>query len=367
MRRTRRFPLVEVKRTGNAARHVFAGCAIDVARRSLERGGELVEVEPRVFDFLVFLIEHRDRVVSTEELVDAIWEGAAVTLSSLSRAVYKARLAVGDDGEAQRIIRTVHGRGFRFVAGMSCQEPAAVDSGGTPPVGRDPELAQLEEALRRARQGRGGIVFLTGSTESATSRQAQTFASRARVHADTSAHRVRCFEGLDVVPYWPWRRLAGALASDHLVAAFEALASESTTTIRPVDSGLPGIATAAPALGLPTGRACLRPFESAMEALADEARQRSLLVVVEGLHWADLPSLAFLRFLAGFLPALPILIVATVRDAGLTGDGERSRLLVELGSDPGVGTIALAPVSKTPPGGPLDAPPPPRASASLAR
>jgi DNA-binding winged helix-turn-helix (wHTH) protein len=127
MRRARPFPWIDATRNGNAARLRFAGCTIDVSQRSLVRGDHPVVVEPRVFDFLVFLIEHRERVVSTEELVDAVWEGAAVTTSSLSRAVYKARLAVGDDGEAQRIIRTHHGRGFRFVATVSSLAPAARD------------------------------------------------------------------------------------------------------------------------------------------------------------------------------------------------------------------------------------------------
>jgi len=364
MRRNQRFPWIDARRGGNAARLRFAECAIDVAQRSLERRGLPVEVEPRVFDFLVFLIEHRERVVSTEELVDAVWEGATVTASSLSRAVYKARLAVGDDGEAQRIIRTIHGRGFRFVAPVICHEPALVDSGGTPPVAGDPALAPLEEALRQARRGHGGIVFLTGGTGGSRSRLAQTFASLARVHGGSSAHRVRCFEGLEVVPYWPWRRLAGALASDRLVAAFEALASETRPPVRIVESERTG--SAAPAAA--TSRARLRLFESAMQSLADVARERPLIVVVEDLHWADLPSLAFLRFLARFLPALPILIVATVRDSNLTGEGELSRLLAEVGSDSGVEVLPLTLVREDPPGGPFEAARAPRrASASPGR
>src|SRR5262245_55926279 len=79
----------------------FNGCQIDVATRRLTRNGEPVHVEPLVFDLLVFLIERNDRVVSPDEILDRLWEGAAVTPSSLSRTVYKARRAVGDDGEKQ--------------------------------------------------------------------------------------------------------------------------------------------------------------------------------------------------------------------------------------------------------------------------
>ena len=94
----------------------FADCEIDSSRRLLRRSGREVAVQPKVMDLLIHLIEQRDRVVSTEELHRAVWPDATVTRSALSRCVVKARRAIGDTGERQRSLRTVHGRGFRFVA-----------------------------------------------------------------------------------------------------------------------------------------------------------------------------------------------------------------------------------------------------------
>src|SRR5215210_7105104 len=73
-------------------------------------------MEPQAFDVLVYLVSHRDRVVPKDELMDAIWGGRFVTETAVTSRIKQARKAVGDDGQAQKVIRTVHGRGYRFVA-----------------------------------------------------------------------------------------------------------------------------------------------------------------------------------------------------------------------------------------------------------
>lgn len=94
----------------------FADVEIDVAAREIHCGGAPVPVEPQVFDVLVHLIRNRDRVVPKEELLDEVWRHRFVTESALSSRVKSVRRAIGDNGRDQRMIRTVHGRGYRFVA-----------------------------------------------------------------------------------------------------------------------------------------------------------------------------------------------------------------------------------------------------------
>jgi pimeloyl-ACP methyl ester carboxylesterase/DNA-binding winged helix-turn-helix (wHTH) protein len=94
----------------------FADCQLDPRQFELRRSGELVHVEPQVFTLLAHLIEHRDRVVAKTELLDVIWGGRFVTESALTSRVKMLRRAVGDDGNQQRVIATVHGVGYRFVA-----------------------------------------------------------------------------------------------------------------------------------------------------------------------------------------------------------------------------------------------------------
>ncbi len=114
----------------------FGEYELDLPGRELRRGDQPVELQPRVFDLLAFLVEHRDRAVSKDELQDAVWSGVIVTEASLTRAVMKLRQALGDDGAAQRVIKTVHGHGYRFVAepgepGLAAT-PGAIDPDQSP-------------------------------------------------------------------------------------------------------------------------------------------------------------------------------------------------------------------------------------------
>ncbi|MEM9349192.1 MAG: winged helix-turn-helix domain-containing protein [Pseudomonadota bacterium] len=108
---------------------MFEDCTLDLLRRELRRDGTLVPIEPMAFDLIAFLIKERHRVVSKQELVDAVWNGRFIADSSLSTAVKTARRALGDSGQAQRFIKTVHGKGFRFFAEVQQRAPATVANG----------------------------------------------------------------------------------------------------------------------------------------------------------------------------------------------------------------------------------------------
>jgi TolB-like protein/class 3 adenylate cyclase len=103
---------------------VFAGCAIDVYRRELRHNGRIVHVEPQVYDLLVHLVRNRDRVISRDELFNTIWKGRIVSDAALSSRINAARKAIGDDGDRQILIKTVHRCGFRFVG--AAEEPRTV-------------------------------------------------------------------------------------------------------------------------------------------------------------------------------------------------------------------------------------------------
>ncbi|MEM7053498.1 MAG: tetratricopeptide repeat protein [Pseudomonadota bacterium] len=110
----------------------FGAFELNQDRRELTRDGEVVELQSRVFDLLSYLVTHRDRVVSKDELMDAVWPGRVVGEAALARAIMKARKAVQDDANQQALIRTVHGHGYHFVA--ECREisPATAEKNATP-------------------------------------------------------------------------------------------------------------------------------------------------------------------------------------------------------------------------------------------
>jgi pimeloyl-ACP methyl ester carboxylesterase len=94
----------------------FEGYALDTDRRELRRGAALLPVAPQVFDLIEYLIRNRERVVSKDDLLAAVWGGRIVSESALTTRINAARAAIGDSGEAQSIIRTLPRKGLRFVA-----------------------------------------------------------------------------------------------------------------------------------------------------------------------------------------------------------------------------------------------------------
>ncbi|GAB2491132.1 winged helix-turn-helix domain-containing protein [Comamonas humi] len=108
---------------------VFADCTLDLERRELYRASQPVAATPKVFDLLVYLISQRDRVVVRDELIDAVWGGRIVSESTIASHINAARMAVGDDGQRQHIIKTIPRKGFRFVATIETPVDPAPSAG----------------------------------------------------------------------------------------------------------------------------------------------------------------------------------------------------------------------------------------------
>jgi DNA-binding winged helix-turn-helix (wHTH) protein len=104
--------------------YYFGGYVINLANRELLINGREVKVQQRVFDLLSYLIKNRDRAVGKDELLDKIWVRRITTEAALTRAIMKARKAVGDDAHSQSVIKTLHGHGYRFVAQLQPVEEA---------------------------------------------------------------------------------------------------------------------------------------------------------------------------------------------------------------------------------------------------
>ena len=102
--------------------------SLDTARYELRRGDEVIRVEPQVFDVMTQLVSNHDRFVTKEELFDTVWGGRFVGEAALTSRIKAARRALGDDGESQRYIRTVRGRGYQFVGTIADAVPAAASA-----------------------------------------------------------------------------------------------------------------------------------------------------------------------------------------------------------------------------------------------
>ena len=132
----------------------FGSFSLDEASFELKRSDVQVAIEPQSLRVLIFLIRHADQVVSKEDLVEAIWQGRAISDWAISGAIKAVRIALGDTDRDNRVVKTIHGRGFRFAADVISRSPEKA-SGPMPIVlvrafrssGKDASLDYLADGL----------------------------------------------------------------------------------------------------------------------------------------------------------------------------------------------------------------------------
>jgi TolB-like protein len=123
--------------------YLFDKFSLDTDRRELRHEGDLRSVEPQVFDLLEFLIRNRDRTVSRDDLLAGVWGGRIVSESTLSSRINAARAAIGDNGEEQRLIRTLLRKGIRFVGIVRERQELMERAGPYPPLPDKASIAVL--------------------------------------------------------------------------------------------------------------------------------------------------------------------------------------------------------------------------------
>jgi DNA-binding winged helix-turn-helix (wHTH) protein len=167
----------------------FGDCELSVERLELRRADKIVDMEPQVFDVLAYLLHHRERVVQKTELLDQIWGDRFVSESALSSRIKSARRAIGDTGRDQRIIRTIHGRGYRFVADVTEESRFAGSAHGSAAAhGQAAEDAtaparQVLQAVSDIPAGIGAAIQISGGPRSGKTELLHQVAGTARRQA----------------------------------------------------------------------------------------------------------------------------------------------------------------------------------------
>jgi DNA-binding winged helix-turn-helix (wHTH) protein/tetratricopeptide (TPR) repeat protein len=318
--------------------HVFGDYEIDEQTRQVRHGGCAVGLEPKVFDLLLYLVRHRDRVVAKDEILAAVWPGVFVSDAALTTCIKRARRALADTDPQHRIIETVHRRGFRFVAPLVAREAAAPVAGESaaarratvlqsgPFLGRAAEMRQLRALLTQTLRGRGRLVLIEGEPGIGKTRITEELAADA---IDSGAEVLvgRCYEGRGVPAFWVWvqiiRDYAATHSTDELGAIFGPGAADIALLVPSLRSRLPDLEPSVP-VDSAQGRA--RLFDSVAAFLSAAAARRPLLIVLEDLHWIAESSLLLLRFLAQQVGTMQLLILGTYRNLDLepTGSVEKA-------------------------------------------
>ncbi len=309
----------------------FGAFELDEPRFELRRAGERVELQPKALDLMLYLLSHRDRVVSKAELLKQLWPDVVVSEASLSKAVSSARRALGDSGGQQRCIETVRGRGFRFLARVeehAASRAAAAEAAGdhTPPtfdadrgfVGREAVLSAIADALAAADRGTGRVILLAGEAGIGKTRTAHEAAARARA-AGARVLTGWCPEGEGTPALWPWLQVLRQLVEDAdpgpLTAGLGEGVADLAALLPALRERLSDLGAAAP---IDPAQARFRLFDTAGAILTRAARERVHLLVLDDVHWADRASLLLLDFLSHVIAAARIALVVTYREDELT-------------------------------------------------
>ncbi len=295
----------------------------------------MVHLQTKPLRLLLYLIRHRNEIVTKERLLAEVWSEVTVSETALASALRDARKALGDTGTAQRAIETQRGLGYRFVAAVheraSGQETAESAAGVGPFVGRAGVIGQIDRALADAAGGNGRIVLLAGEAGIGKTRTVQEFSAIARARGN-GVYSGWCYEGEGGLPYWPWIQILRALVKSYEP---ELLRADLGSGVADLVQILPNLRDHSPeprdSRPSDPELARFRMFDSVAQFLKRAATRRPLILVIDDLHYADGSSMRLLEFLAHELGESQILLLASYRDAELHRDHPAAETLAQLG------------------------------------
>lgn len=326
-------------------RYVSHEVVVEPERWQVRLGERAITPEPKVFELLYYLMRHPGRVVSKGELLDALWAGDVVGESVLTRCVSCARKMLADDSRMPRFIRTLHGRGYEFIAPVSTvasneeaisqarsdtsqeavAEPAPLAHDRSF-VGRASEAHFLREAVRTLGSEARDFMLVAGEAGIGKTRLLREVGRTCPPGIEL--HWGSCSPVEGAPPFLVWqqcfRSIARLRSTKTVLRAFNEADSEARRLVLGSGRGTRGAE-----LGWDSPSQRFRTFDGIYQGLSELARQRPFVLVLDDLHFADLGSLLLLTFLTQQrVPGL--LVLATLRDAEQGPDEARAHALAEL-------------------------------------
>ena len=306
----------------------FADCKLDTRLYALERAGQTHHLRPKVFQVLIYLLDHRDQVVSKDELCKQVWPNQFISNSTLEGVVRSVRRAVGDSGQSQHIIKTLHGHGYQFIADVDVYDPSPSRQplpSLQPPdfTGRERELTMLHEILRQVGSDRGRVVTLQGESGIGKSRLLSEFCDSLRDEPVITL-TANCAPYGQNMPYGPVRQLVQQYChlspddSEDRVRTqlFQCLQEASMEPEEKAPYLLTLLGYQSPRESL----AHLRPETRKLFTLAtlnqfflSASRRQPIVVIVDDSDWIDRSSADWLISLMSQLDEAPLLLITSGR------------------------------------------------------
>src|ERR1700733_7930363 len=368
---------------------LFAAFRLDPLNQCLWRRGDTglearILLAPKTFAVLAYLVEHAGRLVTHDELLEAVWPGIVIEPQAVKRHVLTVRGALGDRPKNPIFIETMPKRGYRFIAPVSAPVEAESPIGAIGPardlVGRGSAFEVLREMWRRALNGERQIVFITGEAGIGKTALAEEFQRQVAV-GERSVHIAhgQCIEGYgSKEPYGPMLDALGQLCrGPQGEPIIQILSTEAPTWL----AQLPALLTLEHRATLQreilgaTRERMVREIGNALDSITAET---GLLLLFEDLHWVDDSTVDLISALARRRTPAKLMLLATCRrlDAEPAGHSLKG-LIPDLLVHRLCREIALAPLSdaeveeylamQSPAGRPPASRPPPGLSALVHR
>ena len=297
----------------------FHAFRLDPVSHRLWRGDQRVTLAPKAFDVLRYLVQHADRLVTQEEILEAVWPDTHVNPEVVKKYVLEIRKALGDRSDRPTFIETLPRRGYRFVAPV---REASIDTSvsqrarAVTMVGRDASRALLESSLDRALHGHRQVVFIAGEPGAGKTTLVDAFLRRAAVRASLRIARGQCVEGFGgKESYYPILEALGQLLREsERNPMVPALVRYAPTWLIQFPSLVKG--DAREALHRETiGTTRERMVRELCEALEGIAVDDPIVLVLEDLHWVDLSTLDVISALARRRRPTKLVLLCTYRPA----------------------------------------------------
>jgi predicted ATPase len=298
----------------------FECFGLDTANQCLLRGDAPVDLAPKPFALLRYLVENSGRLVTHDELLDALWPDTYVQPQVLRTYMLELRKVLGDDAANPRFIQTLPKRGYRFVAIVTERAAAGpsrassaealvspLTAAAAPIVGREEELSRLKNQLQLAESGQRQVVFVTGDPGIGKTALVDAFCLQSTTAIDRtgtrrSLARGQCVQGVGMTEeYYPVTEALSQLccAADG-ASARQILARLAPAWLSPRhESPLTPTATRERTLG------------DLCAALEELAADRPLVLILEDLHWADESTLNLISALARRRASARLILLAT--------------------------------------------------------
>jgi len=325
----------------------FERFRLDTANGCLWRESEQIAIPPKPFAVLRYLVENPGRLITHDELLDALWPETFVQPQVLRTYMLDLRKALGDDAGQPRFIQTLPKRGYSFVAAVS--DCVAVSPGAAHAaepsgfVNREEELQRLRAELERASTGERRLVFICGEAGIGKTALVDEFLRPENLPQPVCVARGQCVLGVGwKEEYYPvmeaLSQLAGATDGETMRGTLARMAPMWLPRPGRQEEVTPGAAPFS---------AQQRTLGDLCEALDEIAGSKPLVLVLEDLHWADDSTLNLISALARRRGVAKLLLVATLRPGSAATDHPLRALKQDLTMRRLCAEIVLKPLGKT--------------------